>query len=52
MPNAFKPYYAFTAVRKFFFFLDMRRTQKINILELAESQVSNDFGENLHIEFV
>lgn len=39
MPEDFKPYYAYTAVRKFFFFLDTRRIQRIPINVLAESQV-------------
>ena len=42
MPNAFKPYYAFTAVRKFFFLLDTKRTQRLSISTLAESQVSTN----------
>lgn len=43
MPEDFKPYYAFTAVRKFFFFLDERRTQTIPIAKLAESTVSSGY---------
>jgi Ca2+-binding EF-hand superfamily protein len=43
MPDAFKPYYSFTAVRKFFFVLDERRTQSISIAALAESPVMEEF---------
>lgn len=43
MPAAFRPYYAFTAVRKFFFFLDQKRNQRIPISLLTESPVMEEF---------
>ena len=42
MPPSFYPYYVFTAARRFFFFLDTRRTQRINIKKLGHSSVMEE----------
>lgn len=42
MPEGFRPYYAYTTVRRFFFFLDPKRTQRICIYTLAESAVMEE----------
>lgn len=42
MPEGFRPYYAYTTVRRFFFFLDPKRTQRICIYTLAESAIMEE----------
>jgi len=42
MTPSFYPYYVFTAARRFFFFLDTRRTQRINIKKLGHSSVMEE----------
>jgi Ca2+-binding EF-hand superfamily protein len=41
----FYPYYVFTAVRKFFFLLDPKRTQRIHMRDLLSSQVLPELYE-------
>jgi serine/threonine-protein phosphatase 2A regulatory subunit B'' len=36
LPDSFKPFYVFTASKRFFFFLDPKRTKRISILKLGE----------------
>jgi len=43
--NEFYPFYVFTAARKFFFFLDMKRTLKIVISDLLTSNILKEFFE-------
>ena len=40
--RAFYPYYVFTAARRFFFFLDPKRTRRINIKKLGHSTVMEE----------
>jgi len=40
--RAFYPYYVFTAARRFFFFLDPKRTQRINIKKLGHSTIMEE----------
>jgi hypothetical protein len=42
LPESFFPYYVFTASRRFLFFLDSRRTRRINIKKLAHSAVMEE----------
>ena len=39
----FYPYYTFTAARRFLFFLDPRRTRRLNIKKLAHSSIMEEF---------
>lgn len=41
----FYPFYVFTAVRKFFFFLDPKRTGRVRIRDLASSPIMMDLNE-------
>ena len=43
LDSAFFPYYVFTAARRFFFFLDPRRTRKVSIKRLAHSTIMEEF---------
>lgn len=45
LQEEFYPFYVFTAVRKFFFFLDPKRTGKIPIRDLLSSQVLPELYE-------
>lgn len=42
MPSSFHPYYVFTSVRRFFFFLDSKRAHRINIKKLGHSTVMEE----------
>ena len=42
MPKSFYPYYVFTAARRFFFFLDSKRTLRINIKKLGHSTIMEE----------
>ena len=39
----FYPYYTFTAARRFLFFLDSRKTKRLNIKKLAHSSIMEEF---------
>ena len=41
----FYPFYVFTAVRKFFFFLDPRRTGKVRVVDVLESPILEELLE-------
>merc|ERR1740138_1969554 len=41
----FYPFYVFTAVRKFFFFLDSKRTGRISIQDLCSSNILTELYE-------
>lgn len=45
LQEEFYPFYVFTAVRKFFFFLDPKRTGRINIRDLLSSQILPELFE-------
>jgi len=45
LQEEFYPFYVFTAVRKFFFFLDPKRTGRINIRDLLSSQILPELYE-------
>jgi Ca2+-binding EF-hand superfamily protein len=45
LQEEFYPFYVFTAVRKFFFFLDPKRTQRIRIRDLLSSQILPELYE-------
>lgn len=42
MPSSFHPYYVFTSGRRFFFFLDPKRTHRLNIKKLGHSTVMEE----------
>jgi Ca2+-binding EF-hand superfamily protein len=45
LQEEFYPFYVFTAVRRFFFFLDPKRTQRIHIRDLLSSQILPELYE-------
>ena len=45
LEEQFKTFYVLTAVRKFFFFLDPKRTGKIFIKDMLNSPILNEFHE-------
>jgi serine/threonine-protein phosphatase 2A regulatory subunit B'' len=48
MDKDFHPYYVFTAVRKFMFFLDPLRKGKIKLTTLAASPILHEFNALRH----
>lgn len=48
MDKDFHPYYVFTAVRKFMFFLDPLRKGKIRLTSLAASPILHEFNALRH----
>mmetsp|Transcript_1279 Transcript_1279/g.3115 ORF Transcript_1279/g.3115 Transcript_1279/m.3115 type:complete len:468 (+) Transcript_1279:163-1566(+) len=50
LQEEFYPFYVFTAVRKFFFFLDPKKTGKIHIRDLLNSSILLDLYELLRQE--
>jgi len=45
LQEEFYPFYVFTAVRKFFFFLDAKRTGRIHMTDLVSSSILNELYE-------
>lgn len=45
LQEEFYPFYVFTAVRKFFFFLDSKRTGRIHMTDLVSSSILNELYE-------